>query len=143
MNALLACLNKQNAVLHDFVQTLNEEAEAMQQGHFKLLPALVQHKSDLSTQLSALDAQREQLQHSSGFHPLRCADEAVRSSWQLLVERATQARHKNHRNAVITHTLLNFTRHSIATLQGGGQPLYGANGKHPSGLGSRKALGQG
>jgi flagellar biosynthesis/type III secretory pathway chaperone len=143
MNALLACLNKQNAVLLDFLQTTDEEAEAMQQGQFKRLPTLVQHKAELTTQLAELDRQREQLQQTSGFHPERCADEAVMSAWQLLRERATQARAHNHRNAVTTHTLLNFTRQAIATMQGGGQLLYGSNGKHPSGMGSRKSLGQG
>jgi flagellar biosynthesis protein FlgN len=143
MNALLTCLNQQNAVLLDFLQTMDEEAEAMQQGQFKRIPALVQHKSELTTQIDKLDRQREQLQQATGFTPERCEDVALLNAWQLLRERATQARERNHRNAVITHTLLNFTRQAITTMQGGGQPLYGSNGKHPSGLGSRKSLGQG
>lgn len=64
-------------------------------------------------------------------------------AWSSLLERAQQAREHNHRNGVMIHTHLDFTRQSISFLQARGQPLYGPDGSHHAGAasGNRLAVG--
>ena len=60
-----------------------------------------------------------------------------------MLERAALARSHNHRNGVMIHTHLDFTRQSISFLQAKGRPLYGPDGSHHTGAASGNQLAVG
>ena len=140
---LLTCLEQQAALTQTWVRQLDAEAQAMAEGRFKALSPLIQRKTALTAELAEKDRERQRLQARAGFDPARCDDEPLRQAWQQLQAITALARQRNHHHAVTTHTLLDFTRQALATLQGSGQPLYGSDGRHPSGAAGSKALAQG
>jgi len=149
--ALLHHLIREHAATGDFLGLLELEAQAMTEGNFPALPALAQRKSELADQIMLLTREREQLQLAMGYAADRagadaCAaagNEALQNAWSFLRERAALAREHNHRNGVMIHTHLDFTRESISFLQARGQPLYGPDGSHHAGAasGNRLAVG--
>lgn len=64
-------------------------------------------------------------------------------AWQDVLDSAAAAHIRNHRNGVMIHTHLDFTRKTLGFLQASGQPLYGPDGSHKSGGGGRISLAQG
>lgn len=146
MSALHDCLQRQSAVLREFARALDEEANAMAEGRFRQLPPLLARKQALGRQLADLDCERERLQRETGFDPAgppRPGQQDLHAAWQGLCESARGARDHNHRNGVMVHTLLDFTRQAMAVLQGDSRPLYGQDGRHPGGNGAGKPLAQG
>lgn len=149
--ALLHHLAREHAATGDFLELLEMEAQAMTGGDFSALPALAQRKSALADQIMQLTRQREQAQVAMGYAADRAgADacvaaggEALQNAWSSLRERAAMAREHNHRNGVMIHTHLDFTRQSISFLQARGQLLYGPDGSHHAGAanGNRLAIG--
>jgi flagella synthesis protein FlgN len=134
-----------------FLDLLSLEEQAMTGGDFSALPALAERKSKLADQIAVLTRQRENEQQALGYAADRfgaesCAaagGQALQSAWFGLREQATLAREHNHRNGVMIHTHLDFTRQSISFLQARGQPLYGPDGSHHAGAasGNRLAVG--
>jgi flagella synthesis protein FlgN len=145
------CLRREFSAVQAFVKLLDEEAKAMTDGNFASLPALAQRKSELADQITALGQQRELQQIELGYAAGRsgadaaCAggDKALALAWGNLLECAALARDCNHRNGVMIHTHLDFTRQTINFLQARGQPLYGPDGTHRTGSGSGNSLAVG
>lgn len=148
---LLNHLTQEHAAIGAFLELLDQEAEAMTHGDFGNLSELAGRKSQLADQIAAFDRQREMEQLALGYAADRsgadaaaaAGGEALQNAWCDLLERAAQAHECNHRNGVMIHTHLDFTRQSISFLQASGQPLYGPDGTHKTGTGSgnRLALG--
>jgi flagellar biosynthesis protein FlgN len=149
-NALLELLKREHAATGQFLELLSQEAQAMTEGVFAELPGLAERKSRLAEQISAMGRQREALQQSLGYGTGRggadaaaaAGNAALMNAWQQLLALATQAKALNHRNGVMVHTHLDFTRQTLNFLKAGGQPLYGPDGTHQSGgSGNRLAIG--
>ena len=151
ITVLLDHLTQEHAAIGVFLELLDREAAAMSGGDFAALPALVERKAQLVEQIAQLDRQREMAQvglgyaaNQSGADSVAAAGgEALQGAWRDLREQAAQARACNHRNGVMIHTHLDFTRQSINFLKASGQPLYGPDGTHHTGAGkgNRLALG--
>ncbi len=151
MFRLLDQLRRQHVSLGEYIDVLDQEAAAMQGGDFAALPALVKRKAELGTLIAQLDREREAEQVALGYSADRAgADalaaaggQALQSAWQQLQARAAGARERNHRNGVMVHTHLDFTREALRRAQPGSQALYGPDGGHApgSGLGHRLASG--
>jgi len=148
---LLAHLSQEYAATGEFIALLELEAKAMTDGDFGALPALAQRKSQLADQIAELNGQRDKEQLAMGYPAgsagaQACAASggpALEQAWSDMLARAALAREHNHRNGVMIHTHLDFTRQSISFLQAKGQPLYGADGSHHAGTasGNRLAVG--
>lgn len=148
-----------NSRLHDFLtqehsailvyaDLLDQEAKALSDGEFASLPGLAQRKSTLADQISLLGQQRDLEQLALGYPAGRdgadaaCAAgrAATEQVWHDLLQCAAQAKDRNHRNGVMIHTHLDFTRNTISFLQAGGKPLYGPDGSHKTGTGGGHSL---
>jgi len=148
---LLDHLTREHAAIGGFLELLDQEAEAMTRGDFSDLPELAERKSQLADQIALLGRQREMEQLALGYAAGRsgadavaaAGGEALQNAWRDLRERAAQARERNHRNGVMIHTHLDFTRQSISFLQASGQTLYGPDGTHHTGIGQGNTLGLG
>lgn len=149
MNSLLLNhLTRERAAIGTFLELLDQEAEAMNHGDFANLLELAERKSQLADQIAFIGRQREMEQITLGYSAGRsgadaaAADhgEALQNAWRDLLEHAAQAHERNHRNGVMIHTHLDFTRQSIGFLQASGQPLYGPDGTHKTGTGSGNRL---
>ena len=148
---LLNHLTQEHAAVGAFLELLDKEAAAMSHGDFAALPALAERKSQLIEQVALLDRQRELEQISLGYAADRSGAESVaaaggevlQTAWRNLRELAMQAREHNHRNGVMVHTHLDFTRQSISFLKARGQPLYGPDGTHHTGTGQGNSLASG
>ena len=151
MSSLLVdLLNLEQAAIAVFQEVLDSEAQAMSDGAFSLLPGLAERKSRLAEQIAQISRRREAQQQAMGHGPGRCGadaaaaagDATLKSAWHGLLARATSAHELNHRNGVMVHTHLDFTRQTLNFLKAGGQPLYGPDGTHQSGgNGNRLAVG--
>jgi flagella synthesis protein FlgN len=148
---LLNHLTREDAAIGTFIELLDQEAEAMTRGNFTALPELAERKSQQAEKISLLRRQRETEQLALGYAADRggvdaaaaAGGEALQKAWRELQERAAQARESNHRNGVMIHTHLDFTRQSIGFLQASGKPLYGPDGTHHTGAGKGNTLGLG
>lgn len=148
---LLDHLTREQAATGAFVELLDREAAAMTAGDFASLPGLAERKSQLAEQIMLLGRQREAEQMALGYAAGRsgaaaasaAGSEALQNAWRDLLARAAQAHERNHRNGVMIHTHLDFTRQSLSFLQTSGQPLYGPDGSHKTGAGGgkRRAVG--
>lgn len=148
--ALVNLLHREHAAIGLFLELLGQEARAMTEGAFAELPGLAERKSRLADQITLLGRRREAQQLSMGHGPGRsgadaaaaAGDATLKTAWRELLERAAQAHELNHRNGVMVHTHLDFTRQTLNFLKAGGQPLYGPDGTHQSGgSGNRLAVG--
>jgi len=143
MNKLLTHLTEESAVVDAFLTLLDREEAAMTNGHFGTLPAITEHKAQLVDRIAALDQERERQLRADGYPVDRHGADAaaaaggvaLQQAWQTLLERAAQAQKRNHRNGVLIHTHLDYTRQSINYLRGKSQSLYGPDGKHRGALG--------
>lgn len=149
--ALLRCLSDENAATRAFIGLLDREARAMTGGDFGALPDLAREKSELAERIALLTRLREAQQLALGYPAgapgaQACAAAAgpvQAEAWAQLLESAALAREQNHRNGVMIHAHLDFTRQSIDFLQSRGHPLYGPDGSHHAGAasGNRLAVG--
>lgn len=143
MNKLLTHLIEESAVVDAFLILLDQEEAAMTGGHFGTLPAITEHKAQLVDRIATLDLERERQLLTDGYPVGRHGADAaaaaggvaLQKAWQTLLERADQAQKRNHRNGVLIHTHLDYTRQSINYLRGKSQSLYGPDGKHRGALG--------
>jgi len=149
--ALHDLLNQERAAIQAYIDLLDEEAQVLGQSDFSRLPELAAKKSETALQITALEQQRDQLQQGLGFAPGRAGAEAacaasspkLMQAWQGVLASATNAQSRNHRNGVMIHTQLDFTRQTLGFLQASGQPLYGPDGSHKIGVGTGASLAQG
>ncbi|MEO5659806.1 MAG: flagellar protein FlgN [Polaromonas sp.] len=150
-NQYLKDLVQEHAAIAAFVELLDQEAEAMTLGQFASLPQLAERKSLMADQIALLGRQRENEQMRLGYradrHGADAAAEAggaaLQNAWNQLRESAAQAHERNHRNGVMIHSHLDFTRQSISFLKASGKPLYGPDGTHHTGVGSGNKLAMG
>ena len=148
---LLSHLIREQAAIGEFLDLLEQEAQAMSEGDFVRLSSLSEHKSQLTDQIAQLDRLREAEQLALGYAADRsgadaaaaAGNPALRHAWSGLLDHAAQAHERNHRNGVLIHTHLDFTRQAINFLQARGQPLYGPDGVHQTGSASGNSLGLG
>ncbi|SFC68069.1 flagella synthesis protein FlgN [Polaromonas sp. OV174] len=148
---LLNHLTREHAAIGDFLELLDQEAEAMTHGDFAKLPGLVDRKSRLADQITFFSRQREIEQETLGYPAGRSGAEAVvaaggeamQKAWRDLRDLAAQAHERNHRNGVMIHTHLDYTRQAISFLHAKTQPLYGPNGTHHTGASTGKPLALG
>lgn len=150
-SALQALLNRECAAIQAYIDLLDEEARALGESDFARLPDLASRKSATAVRITALEQQREQVQLGLGYPSGRAGAEAACAAggeelarmWQEVLVRAEAAHTRNHRNGVMIHTQLEFTRQTLGFLQSSGQPLYGPDGSHKSGGGGGVSLAQG
>jgi flagella synthesis protein FlgN len=141
MNSLLADLTEQCALIGHFLELLDQEAEALVSGAFAGLPALTERKAQLVDRIAILDARREQRQAAIDAAD---SDPELQLAWRALLERAALARDSNHRNGVMIHTHLDYTRQSLNFLRTrDSKPLYGPDGTHKTASGSGNSLASG
>ena len=149
--SLLQCLTLEHGAVAEFLDLLNQEADAMTQGRFIDLVQLAERKSQLADRIAILSHHRDKEQMALGYRADRSGIEAaaaaggllVHDAWVKLQACAAQARERNHANGVMIHTHLDFTRQAIDFLKSAGRPLYGPDGAHHSGTacGNRLATG--
>lgn len=144
-------LIQEHAAIAEFLELLDQEADAMTRGQFTALPTLAECKSFMADKVALLGRQRENEQMRLGYKADRsgaeaaaaAGGEALQSAWIKLRECAAQAHERNHRNGVMIHTHLDFTRQAIGFLQASGKPLYGPDGTHHTGVGTGNSLALG
>ena len=151
MTVLLRQVSEELAQVQAFVDLLDREARALILGRFELLPGLTEQKREAAERIAACDTGRERLLATMGYSADREGADAAAAhggpallqAWQRLLVLAAQAREKNHRNGLIVHAHLDYTRQSIAFLQAGNGSLYGPDGQHRAsgGSGRRYAAG--
>jgi flagella synthesis protein FlgN len=150
-NPFLQHLIQEHAAIAEFLELLDQEADAMTLGQFSRLPELAESKSQLADKIAILGRHRENEQMRLGYKADRsgaeaaaaASGEAVQEAWIRLRECAAQAHEHNHRNGVMIHSHLDFTRQSISFLKASGKPLYGPDGTHKTGASSGKRLALG
>ena len=147
---LVDLLSREHAAIGVFLELLGQEAQAMADGDFAELPGLAERKARMAEQIAHIGSRRDAQQEALGYGPGRsgadaaaaAGDAALKTTWRELLARAAQARDLNHRNGVMVHTHLDFTRQTLNFLKAGGQTLYGPDGTHQSGgNGNRLAVG--
>ncbi len=144
-------LARELAAIEVYADLLEGEATALSTGDFAGLPALAERKSELAREISVLGQERDTEQQALGFASGRTGADAACAAagaqtlqaWHAVLESAALAHDRNHRNGVMIHTHLDFTRKTINFLQAGGQPLYGPDGSHKAGAGSGHSLARG
>jgi flagella synthesis protein FlgN len=151
MKALLRKIGEQAVLIDKFLEVLDQEAQALSDGSFAALTELTRRKGELADQLAAADCGREGELVALGYPGNRrgadaaAADggERLGQAWGRLMELAAEARDSNHRNGVMIHAHLDYTRQSISFLQAGNRPLYGPDGNHraPAASGTHRAAG--
>ncbi|WBY00587.1 flagellar protein FlgN [Ramlibacter tataouinensis] len=149
MRALLRQVSAETALVEAFLALLDEEAAALTGSRFEALPGITRRKDEAAERLAAADAVREQLLQALGHAGDRAGaaaaagGPALQQAWERLLALAARARDQNHRNGVMIHAHLDFTRQSIAFLQTGNRPLYGPDGQYraPAGSSARYAAG--
>lgn len=150
-NSLEALLTLELAAIRAYIDLLDQEAKALGESDFARLPGLAEQKSETADRITTLEKQRDQAQQGLGHASGRAGAEAACAVgspklvrvWQDVLASAAQAHARNHRNGVMIHTQLDFTRLTLGFLQSGGQPLYGPDGSHKSGGGAGVSLAQG
>ncbi len=148
---LLQKMVDEHAAIAAFLELLDQEANAMTLGQFNRLPELTERKSQMADKIALLERDRENEQMRLGYKADRsgtealaaAGDEALQGAWTQLRECAAQAHEHNHRNGVMIHTHLDFTRQSISFLKASGKPMYGPDGTHKNGAGSGNSLARG
>lgn len=152
MNArLLSRFTEERGVIETFIGLLDQEADALVHGKFTQLPALTERKTQIADRLAILDLERERQQIDLGFTAdhdganaaALAGGENLQRAWQELLDCAEQARERNHRNGVLIHTHLDYTRQSINFLRASGQSLYGPDGQHKAGIGNGNSIATG
>lgn len=147
---LVDLLSREHAAVGVFLELLGQEAQAMTEGAFAELPGIAERKARMAEQIAHIGSRRDAQQEALGYGPGRrgadaaaaAGDAVLKSAWHALLARAQEARDLNHRNGVMVHTHLDFTRQTLNFLKAGGQPLYGPDGTHQSGgNGNRLAVG--
>ena len=147
---LVDLLSREHAAIGVFLELLGQEAQAMTDGAFTELPGIAERKARMAEQIAAIGERRDAQQQAMGHAPGRrgaeaaaaAGDAALKTTWRELLARAARARDLNHRNGVMVHTHLDFTRQTLNFLKAGGQTLYGPDGTHQSGgNGNRLAVG--
>lgn len=149
--SLLQRLTLEHGAVAEFLDLLNQEADAMAQGRFIDLAPLAERKSQMADRIAILRRHRENEQMALGFGADRSGAEAavaaggplLQLAWGQLQSCAARAQERNHANGVMIHTHLDFTRQAIDFLKSAGRPLYGRDGAHHSGSASGKRLGMG
>ena len=148
---LLTCITEQRGVIEAFLALLAQEADALVHGGFVKLPALTERKAQLADHIALLDLERERQQLALGYSAdhdgantaALAGGKNLQQAWQELLKCAAQARERNHRNGVLIHTHLDYTRQSINFLRASGQSLYGPDGQHNAGIGSGNSIAAG
>lgn len=144
-------MTQEHAAIVGFLKLLDQEADAMTHGRFTALPELAGRKSVLADEVALLGRRRENEQIRLGFAADRsgavaaaaAGGQALQDAWIKLGECAAQAHERNHRNGVMIHAHLDFTRQSIRFLKASGKPLYGPDGTHNTAGGSGNSLALG
>lgn len=134
--------------LRRFCALLDEERKALTGAKAEALPAIVEEKSRLASQLSTLEASRDQLLLAAGLQSGRPGMDAwlkttkipkvEQERWESLLELATKARSENETNGRLINLLLQQNQEALSVLlSGGGGSIYGPDGQHRNLAGKR------
>ena len=134
--------------LRRFCDLLDEERKALTGAKAEALPAIVEQKSKLANQLSALEAGRDQLLLAAGLQAGRGGmdvwlktvknPKAEHERWESLLELASKARSENETNGRLINLLLQQNQEALSVLlSGGGGSIYGPDGQHRNLAGKR------
>ena len=148
---LLDLLTQEVSAVGEYIELLDQEANALSDSNFANLPVLAERKSTLADHISGLGRRRDQEQLALGYPAGRAGTEAacagagpaLAQAWADLLTCATLASSRNQRNGVMIHIHLDFTRQTISFLQNSGHPLYGPDGGHRPGTGGGSRLARG
>lgn len=146
---LTATVDSELKAVRSFVELLQLEQDCLRDGDIEALTDIVERKTAVATELSACAAARNSCLASRKLasdrpgveawltaHP---EDEAVRSSWQTLLELAAEARELNRLNGELLRVRSQHNAQALEALLGASRPLqlYGPDG-HTSALGSNR-----
>ena len=144
-------MDEERAAVEAFLALLEQEAQALIGGKFSDLALLTERKGQLADRIAVLDHEREQQLQELGYPTNRAGADAaaaaggdgLQRAWQRLLSCAATSRDLNHRNGILIHTHLEFSRNAINFLSACGQSLYGPDGQHRVGRGVGKSLASG
>jgi len=133
-------LTQEHSAVGAFIELLDQEAAAMQQGRYADLPSLIECKSRLADRLAILGRQRENEQMRLGYRADRQGAETLAAAggpslqkvWHALCAATAQAHERNHRNGMMIRSHLHFTGQPIALPDPGGTPPDGPGGQYSS-----------
>ena len=137
---LLHCIQSQSGLLDEFIQTLEAESAALLDNPTNLaLVELTQRKNDYAERLGKLDQDRarimgelEQSDDAAGIDAVCAVFPDLRSAFDALFERASQASRLNHANGQVLNTFIEHNQRALATLHSlVNQDLYDARGRLP------------
>ena len=134
--------------LKRFCVLLDEERKALTGAKAEALPAIVAEKSKLASQLSQLEASRDQVLLASGMESGRPGmdawlkttknPKAEEERWGLLLDLASKARSENETNGRLINLLLQQNQEALSVLlSSGGGSIYGPDGQHRNLAGKR------
>ncbi|WP_269494425.1 flagella synthesis protein FlgN [Castellaniella sp. S9] len=136
--ALLHCIDRQSALVREFIQTLEDEsALLLDSTPNETLEALTARKNDYAQRLGELDRERAERLARLGFGSDRDGVEAavfahpvLREPFDALFELAAQASELNGRNGQILDMFIASNRRALDTLRAlMGEDLYDAKGR--------------
>lgn len=147
-------LRKELAGLRRFCGLIEEERKILIGAQADRLPDIASEKFSLATELSRLEARRDELLAQAGFGKGRPAIQAwfashgsaspERRQWDELIKLAAQAREGNETNGRLIKTLLKQNQEALsALLSGGADTIYGADGQQSHSLAGKRSLGTG
>jgi flagella synthesis protein FlgN len=141
-DALLTCLTEEQQTANRFAVLLAEEQAALMTGNLgDVLPAIVERKAALATQLAELSVERGRCLGLLGFSNDRqgmlaaiATDARLAPIWEELAKNAASARSRNLTNGMLVRTRMEYNQRAIAVLReagstGASTPVYGPDGR--------------
>lgn len=141
-------LDEEVGTLDEFIAVLQREQELLKKGDTDALLPLIATKTQLADRLAALARAREALLVRQGFANGRTGMEdwlqhrgnaAQRQSWQLLLDRAREARDLNAINGKLIGLQMQHNQQAFTALMNASNRAmtYGPDGQQQTGLGGR------
>ena len=149
MSAVASLIEREIALITEFIDVLGKEQEALKLANVSELPALTSAKKELVDSLNALETERlatlgmangepgsKLMANWLSNHPL---DIDAATMWKKLLGLARQAKALHDMNAALVDMHLRHTGELLSALtqQTTRPPLYGASGQTLSSSGSR------
>jgi flagella synthesis protein FlgN len=146
---LLQTLNAEAEAVRRFVDVLQREQNALKSGNTENLIDLAEQKSQVSSTLKQISAQRNTLLAAAGFNDDRAGMEAwcarnpaekrVNEAWSSVISLASEARELNRLNGELINLHMQYNSKALEALRGGHSALelYGPDGQSQT-LGHRR-----
>ena len=132
------------AALEQFIAVLQREQEALISADIQPLPSIAETKQQLAEQLNGLARERAATLASAGFAAdavggwLAGQPQAVRDTWQKLLEQAQIAQRLNQTNGKLIQTHLQYNQQALSTMMNAANAagVYGPDGQPCSSAGT-------